>query len=439
MIKQLQDGLILRTLSEGHARDREQLPDFHANINGEGDPDSTKEGLRRWVRSLINGHPTVTGDDIFVVVNPAQDDEVIAATTLIPQTWQYSGIEIGVGRPELVATHPDYRNRGIVRTIFDAVHERSALLGHHLQAITGIPYFYRKFGYTMAVELGTHAAYQLSSLPDPNPDEPPAYRLRAAKASDAPVILEWSGYFSHQRLLSDSYPLMVQQFDIEYSQRTFPPTHYLIIEQADGTAVGYLDLWSPLPSEYAISCTAFVVGDGASYLAVFKDVMMGVRAWAETTNGRKPDMLLFGAGIHEALNRLIERSPGGLVRQHEQYAWYLRLADPVAFLRHITPVLEQRLHGSGAHRYTGELRIGYFNFSGIRFAFENGQITCIEAITGDDYDAQFPWNLYWNVIFGYRTVDEIHAVVPEAGGSAKAAVLLDILFPKVQSWLRGLA
>lgn len=437
MIRQLNDGLILRTLSEGHASDREQLPDFHAEMNGEGDPESTKEGLRRWVRSLIDGHATVTGDDIFVVVDPARE-QVVAATTLIPQTWQYSGIKIGVGRPELVATHPDYRNRGLVRAIFQAVHERSAALGHQLQAITGIPYFYRKFGYTMAVELGTHAAYQLSSLSDPNPDET-MYRVRAATTSDAPAILEWSAQFACQRVLSDSYPLEVQEFDIQHSQRTFPPMHYLIIEHTDGSAVGYLTVWSPLPSAYAISCTAFVVGDRASYLAVFKDVMHGVRAWAEAMNGRKPDMLLFGAGIHETLNRLIERSPGGLVRRHEQYAWYLRLSDPVAFLKHITPVLEQRLHGSGAHRYTGELRIGSFDFSGIRFAFEDGRISNIEAITGDDYDAQFPWHLLWNVIFGYRTVDEIHAIVPEAGGNPKAAVLLDILFPKGQSWLRGLA
>jgi hypothetical protein len=34
---------------------------------------------------------------------------------LISQIWAYEGIPFGVGRPELVGTLPEYRNRGLVR------------------------------------------------------------------------------------------------------------------------------------------------------------------------------------------------------------------------------------------------------------------------------------------------------------------------------------
>ena len=72
---------------------------------------------------------------------------------LIPQTWTYEGIEFGVGRPELVGTAPEFRNRGLVRAQFDEVHKWSAERGHMVQVITGIPYYYRLFGYEMALDL----------------------------------------------------------------------------------------------------------------------------------------------------------------------------------------------------------------------------------------------------------------------------------------------
>ena len=141
MLKQLKDGLILRSLSEGYASDREQLPDFYASINTAGESDHVQDGIRHWTRDLMSGHPTTTPEDIFVAVDPTKDDMLVSATLLIPQTWRYENIDIAVGRPELVATHADYRSRGLVRVLFDAIHERSAALGHQMQAITGIPAF----------------------------------------------------------------------------------------------------------------------------------------------------------------------------------------------------------------------------------------------------------------------------------------------------------
>ena len=46
---------------------------------------------------------------------------VSAADNAKIQTWTYGGVPFEVGRPELVATHPDYRRRGLVRAQFEAV------------------------------------------------------------------------------------------------------------------------------------------------------------------------------------------------------------------------------------------------------------------------------------------------------------------------------
>jgi hypothetical protein len=112
--------------------------------------------------------------------------------------------------------------------------------------------------------------------------------------------------------------------------------------------------------------------------------------------------------------------------------------ETIPFLRHIQPVLERRLEHSGAHRYTGELKIGFYDLTGISMKFECGRITSIETIQGKDgYDISFPWHMLWNVVFGHHGYDDLRAILPEVWASGKAAVLLDALFPKKKSWLKG--
>jgi hypothetical protein len=212
-----------------------------------------------------------------------------------------------------------------------------------------------------------------------------------------------------------------------------------VIVDAQGQGVGFLTMLSSLADPYEVRCIAYVVGEEASYLATFNDVTQAVKRWALENYGHCPAMLAFGGGIHDALDRLIDRSPGGLIRRRE-YAWYIRVPDTIGFLKTIAPVLERRLEGSGAHRYTGELRIGFYDLKGISLKFEAGCLKDIETISGKDgYDVSFPYHLFWNVVFGYRTCDEIFAALPEVWANAKATVLMDTLFPKKKSWLRGLS
>ncbi len=436
----LPNGLILRSLSEGYASDRARLPDFYALVNGEDDPPHVQEGLRVWTRDLMQGHPTVTPDDIFVVVDPAHDDLIASATLLIPQTWRYEGIPFAVGRPELVGTLPDYRARGLVRALFDAVHARSAALGHMVQAITGIPYFYRQFGYTMAVELDNHALVPLASLAPLPPEQTPAFTLRPATVDDIPAILGWMDVTARARLLSDQFSPAMMRHHIEGSTPgNMTRVVSLVIMDATGEDVGFVALSEMLERPSQMRCPVFAVGDKSSYLATYADVLQGIKQWATAKYAACPDFVVFSPGIHHTLDTLIDRTPGGQIRRRE-YAWYLRVPDAVVFLKHIAPVLEQRLAGSGANRYTGALRIGFYGLSGVSLAFVDGQLEDVTTVSGKDgYDAQFPWDLFWNVVFGYRTVDEMGAILPDVWATAQGAALLEILFPKKKSFVLGLA
>ena len=141
ILRDLGNGLILRRAS---SEDAEALSKFNGRIHGE-DPQDV-ERIAAWTYDLVaHPHPTLHADD-FTIVEETATGRIVSSMNLIPQTWTYEGIEFGVGRPELVGTDPEFRNRGLVRTQFEEVHQWSRERGHLVQAITGIPFYYRQFG-----------------------------------------------------------------------------------------------------------------------------------------------------------------------------------------------------------------------------------------------------------------------------------------------------
>ena len=238
MQHQLDDGLILRSLDEGYESDKQNLTKFYVDVftDAYGPED---EDLQYWINDLLDDkHPTVTDADIWVVVDSTQDDRIVSALLLIPQVWRYAGVDIGVGRVELVATHKEYRDRGLVRKLFDVLHARSESLGHDIQAITGIPYFYRQFGYAMAVELGMGGTLPFGAIPKLKDDEKVKYTLRAVTSDDIPQLMEWDCAFGKDYLLSVDRPAAIWKYEL--ASRT-PPLGYKlhIIVNENGEDVGF--------------------------------------------------------------------------------------------------------------------------------------------------------------------------------------------------------
>ncbi|MBK8049565.1 MAG: GNAT family N-acetyltransferase [Anaerolineales bacterium] len=131
-------------------------------------------------RVMMNGKfPYMGPGDVAIVEDTSKPDcPVVAYTCLWRHQWTYGGIPFAVGQPEMVATDSEYRNRGLIRSLFEMVHARSAAEGQPVQVITGIAYFYRKFGYEYVFDLDGYrtipaAAVRLHPgvLDDPAPYE----------------------------------------------------------------------------------------------------------------------------------------------------------------------------------------------------------------------------------------------------------------------------
>ena len=98
------------------------------------------------------------------------------------------GLAVQAGLPELVGSDPKYRRRGLVRAQFDVIHAWSAERGHKAQVITGIPYYYRQFGYEMGLALDGGRVGYLPHIPKLDEDKAEPYHIRVANEEDIPFI-----------------------------------------------------------------------------------------------------------------------------------------------------------------------------------------------------------------------------------------------------------
>ena len=441
MKKEIRDGLLLRSLSEGVASDAQNLGQFYVDVfTDEGADDG--EIFLPWMDDFLGGnHPTVSLDDIWVVVDPSQNDRIVSALLLIPQTWRYDHIEMKVGRVEIVATHTDYRRRGLIRELMTVAHERSASLGHIMQGITGIGHYYRRFGYAMAINLGSDAQLPIAMIPKLKPDQMTKYTLRLAVTSDIPNLVAWEAYEQRDGGLTLKRDASDWEFDINYRHPNSPPTPSIyIIVDSDGHDVGFVTF--KLDKYYqAIYLWQYIVGDQSSYYDTFDDVLRAIKMiaddfYATLPEDKYPRMIYFENGISSVVKTMIHKTDGRI--NHDRvYAWYVRVDDLPALIKHLAPVLEKRLEGSGMNRFTGELNIGLFDLNRIQIVFEAGKIkdVLIVEITKVSSDTAFPYHTFLNILFGHRDWRELTHILPEVYANRKADMLLTALFPKMRTFL----
>ena len=118
------------------------------------------------------------------------------------------------------------------------------------------------------------------------------------------------------------------------------------------------------------------------------------------------------------------------------YAWYVRVPDLPRFVRHIAPQLERRLADSVAAGHTGELKLNFYRY-GVRLKFEQGRLESVDTwqpSSEDESNPSFPNLTFLQLLFGYRSLDELRqAYVDVQYGNDTARVLLNALFPRQAS------
>jgi hypothetical protein len=428
ILRDLGNDLVLRRSTP---EDAAALSEFNGRIHGDDSLDAQR--LAAWTRDLLTRpHPTFRPDD-FTIVEEVSTGRIVSSMNLIPQTWSYEGIEFGVGRPELVGTAPEYRNRGLVRLQFEEVHKWSAERGHKVQVITGIPFYYRQFGYEMALDLAGRRVGFESNVPKLKEGEEEAYRIRTARESDLPFIAGIYNRAIQRHAIACVRTPELFKYELN-GQSEDNSDHYqmYMIEDLAGEAVGYFQHTTWLGNA-GVSALWYELKPGVSWLAVTPAVIRHL--WNMGQEYAKRDgktcstfgfMLGASHPVYEALGK-------SLPEVRTPYAYYMRVPDLVDFLNHIKPALEKRIAESIAVGHSREVKISLYR-EGLKLVIEKGRLTAIEAwkpSPEDEGAVAFPGRTFLQALFGYRSYDELHQSFADCWcDSQEVYALINILFPK---------
>ena len=436
ILRHLGDGLVLR---RGTLDDLEALADFNGNIHNDETPGMPDARVAAWTRDLIEKpHPTCSAGD-FTIVEDTHTGQIVSSLNLISQTWTYAGVEFGVGRPELVGTHPDYRNRGLVRAQFEVVHQWSAERGELVQAITGIPYYYRLFGYEMTVALdGGRAGYAMH-VPRLKPEESEPYAIRPALPADIPFMMELYELGCKRSLLACARDEALWHYELEIrSDLNVNRVALFIIENQAGQPVGFVGT-PPFTWGEAMMALLYELKPSVSWLEVTPSVIRFLEQRHTELSHSQPDPKPFGSfGFWlDEEHPVYHVIPSRLPRKRDPYNWYMRVPDLPAFIRKIAPVLEARLEASYIPGYSGELVITFYK-QGLRLVFDQGRLSTVEnhrpGPVGYEGNAGFPGQTFLHLLFGHRSLDDLRTIYPDCfWRSDETYYLLQTLFPKLPS------
>lgn len=402
----LGDGLVLRTLR--NEADVDGFAALHGII-------SAAEQIT--CAYLPRHHPTTSFDD-YLVVEDTREGRIVSTTCLLPWHWRYEQVSLGAAMLEMVVTHPDYRQRGLVRAQIERFHQIVAARGDNLSVIEGIPYYYRQYGYAYAV------------------DHYPTYSLPAWRAAEAPV--EAPGAHTVRQAAPDEAgalaalyaqamaPLdLITQRDAAYWRFLLEWARYpaWLIERA-GEAVGYLVIQ---PGSRGPRVLESGIRDHAAALAALHHLR--AQAAAEIQIAAPPT---------DALLQLAQ-SLGATPLPSDQ--WLIRLRDTAGFLATIGPALERRLAASAYAGLTTDLILNLFRRA-CRLRFSDGKLTQVQDIGFVDAslganggDLCIPPDAFIRLIFGYRSLSELRDAWPDIVVKPAHRHLWETLFPPLRAYL----
>jgi predicted N-acetyltransferase YhbS len=447
MLKDLGRDLILRRATR---EDAEAVAAFNARVHhSPGGPFEQREphtGIAAGARDLMSGnHPTCDASD-FIVIEDTTTGSIVSSTCLIGQRFSYEGSEFDAGLPELVGTHPDYRRRGLIGEQFEVLHRWSEERGHRMQAIAGIPYYYRRFGYEMAVYLGWGRRIYIQDIPGKpsgshNGQDPSrSYHLRSATASDARFISDLDRRARERYLLASSRDEGLWRYEVAgRDPESDESLEVRIVENESGSPAGFVCHTRAL-RDGTLEVHGYELANGVSWLEVTPFVL---RELAEIGHKRASDekklaSLTFSLGEQHPLYDAIPEPPLCNLDRNDHYAFYVRVPDLPEFLRHIRPVLERRLEASVAAGHTGQVKVSFYG-GGLRLELERGRLSAVEhwsPTVEEEGDAAFPDLTFLQLLFGHRSLEELeHAFADCSPGERDARVLLGALFPRRPSAL----
>lgn len=433
LLRDLDDGLIIR---RGRRSDHDELVERNRAMHSE-DGVPADDAAAEVSDNLSGSHPLVGPED-YTVVEDTRTHTIVSSLCLIGQTWRYDAIPFPIGRVEFVWTDEAYRRRGLVRQQFDIVHGWSAERGHMAQFVTGIPWYYRQFGYELALAYRTSRLGPITTVPALKPEQTEPFQIRPAAEADLLFIAQTYDEAMRHYLVSTDNSEALWRFDL-LGRHEKVRLAYRIIETPEGQPVGFIEHFRELFGGRLIVSLCYLLPGVSWFMAtptIFRYLVATGTEYA-ARDGQSFRLIAFRDRDHP----VTQVFPSWLPINNRPWLAYMRVPDIRGFLMHITPVIEERLARSLAAGHSGELCLHWYR-DGMRLVIEHGRLTTIEPWQPpktESGDAAFPDLTFLQRLFGHRSQEELEYAFNDCWSRNEATrALLDILFPKQASFARGI-
>jgi predicted acetyltransferase len=368
------------------------------------------------IKKFIYSHPKMTLKNHYIMKHKGK---AVATLNLIPLNWSIGGVPLKVAEMGNVATLPEYRNLGLIRRLVAEYHKDVESQGYDLSTIEGIPGFYRQFGYDYALTHDEEASIPVEKLPDCES----RLEFRPFVEKDIPAA---------ETLLAES-------------QRKF------LVHSARDDAIWRMQQATGLAGEYGYE--AYTVESSGGMVAYFRvsgkseEKQLILREATDTsypttlailgflkTHSKKQgyETLVARTSYQDSISHILA-SLGA--QQRPPYAWQIRITDPVSLLRKMRPLFELRIAASEYRGLTEKLNINFRRFR-IQLTIEDGSFTGIEPLKTEE-----PCAVGLNppastqLILGHRSRQELEQCHPDFIVRPTYKRLIDVLFPKLPSYI----
>ena len=409
--RSLGDGLVLKSIADQN--DAQRLIAFDAQIFG--------QGTGAFASDLILRHPD-TRPEQWLYIEDENTKQIISSLCLIPWQWRYEDVTLKSGEVGIVGTLESHRNRGLVRLLMARHRELLCEGEFDFSHIQGIPYFYRQFGYEYAMPLDVHWNLELHSLPDKPAD--PTYSFRLATKQDVPILMRLYEQAAKSLHISTIRDEGIWHYLLDTSHSSDVGAETWLITEASGQPTAYFRVpFHGFGDGLIVNETSRLNDETAQAL------LLHLKAVARERG--KPYIRL---ALPDSSD-LIRVAAGFNAHNDGFYPWQIHLVDVARLLRKLAPVLERRIAASLFAGMTRSLCLNLYK-EAFELHFEGGKLQEVKSIGfTDEWGIKIPPLLLAPLVLGYRSHKQLRDMYADVSINREYHHLIDVLFPKLESFL----
>ncbi|MGY5860332.1 MAG: GNAT family N-acetyltransferase [Candidatus Thorarchaeota archaeon] len=358
---------------------------------------------------------------------------IVSTLSAIPSTWNYEDIPLRNLELGWVGTLKEYRRKGLHKLLY--THFDNLLLSgnYDISTITGIPYFYRQFGYDFVIPLD-HTVWirtnQIQTFDEKNPPEYMKLNIRPAEKKDIPVMMELLEELNQKLLIYASRS--PELWEIQESIKKQWENDFQSYVVLDGSKIiGYFRPVKQIKKDSSPNKSTMNVIE--SSILTFNGVRRVLQfLYAEAM---KDDIPLIGSQgpSFNTLSRFM-KNLGGLGKDWWKYQ--VRIPNMTSFLQKISPVLERRLIGTMFEGLTYDVIMNTFQ-NCYKLKFVSGKITDVSNLGPQQVDENQPFrappNDFARLILGAYSIQEIEQNNIDFIVRGDVRLIAETLFPKKES------